>query len=84
MKKETRQTEVIMALLYHYINNRAKKMSNVRSVNADEAIRLAPPVKRSLEELIAYMGIDEKMEVSEEGRKSNRVSLSNLSSYHTQ
>jgi GTP-binding protein len=42
---------------------RAKKTTNVRSVNADEAIRLAPPVKKSLEEYISYMGQDEMLEV---------------------
>lgn len=43
---------------------RAKKMSNVRSVNADEAIRLAPPKLFVLEEYIAYMNEDEKLEVT--------------------
>lgn len=43
---------------------RAKKMSNVRSVNADEAIRLAPPKLLGLEELIAYMNEDEKLEIT--------------------
>lgn len=35
----------------------------VRSVNAEEAIRLSPPILRSLEELISYMGQDEMLEV---------------------
>lgn len=48
-----------------YVNpTKAKKMSNVRSVNADEAIRLSPPISRNLEELIAYMGEDEKLEIT--------------------
>lgn len=43
---------------------RAKKMTNVRSVNADEAIRLAPPRLFGLEEYIAYMNEDEKLEIT--------------------
>jgi GTP-binding protein len=43
---------------------RAKKMTNVRSVNADEAIRLAPPRVFGLEEYIAYMNEDEKLEIT--------------------
>ncbi len=43
---------------------RGKKLSNVRSVNADEAVRLAPPRLFGLEETIAYMGEDEKLEIT--------------------
>lgn len=43
---------------------RAKKTTNVRSVMADETIRLSPPIQRSLEELLSYMGEDEMLEVS--------------------
>jgi len=43
---------------------KGKKLSNVRSVSADEAIRLTPPVVRVLEEYLAYMNEDEKLEVT--------------------
>lgn len=54
---------------------RAKKMSNVRSVNADEAIRLAPPVKRGLEQLISYMGEDEMLEVTPTRLRLRKMTL---------
>jgi GTP-binding protein len=43
---------------------KGKKLSNVRSVSADEAIRLTPPIVRVLEEYLAYMNEDEKLEVT--------------------
>ena len=43
---------------------KGKKLSNVRSVSADEAIRLTPPVARVLEELLAYMNEDEMLEIT--------------------
>ncbi|CAM9765763.1 unnamed protein product, partial [Chrysoparadoxa australica] len=41
-----------------------KKLTNMRTSNADEAIRVSPPVVMSPEELIAYMGQDEMLEVT--------------------
>jgi GTP-binding protein len=43
---------------------KAKKMSNVRSVTADEKINLAPPRQMSLEDYITYMAQDEVLEVT--------------------
>ncbi|CAM9836159.1 unnamed protein product [Pylaiella littoralis] len=41
-----------------------KKVTNVRSVLADESFKIAPPVNLGTEELIAYMGEDEMLEVT--------------------
>ncbi|CAM9779199.1 unnamed protein product [Ectocarpus sp. 6 AP-2014] len=41
-----------------------KKVTNVRSVLADESFKIAPPVRLGTEELIAYMGEDEMLEVT--------------------
>merc|ERR1711939_974285 len=41
-----------------------KKLTNIRAAGADEAIRLIPPKKLTLEEMIAYMDSDEVLEVT--------------------
>mmetsp|Transcript_13039 Transcript_13039/g.18628 ORF Transcript_13039/g.18628 Transcript_13039/m.18628 type:complete len:264 (+) Transcript_13039:3-794(+) len=43
---------------------RAKATSNIRTVNKDEKILLAPPKRLTLEELIGYMNEDELIEVT--------------------
>ena len=43
---------------------KAKQLSNVRTVNKDEAIRLTPPVLMTLEKAIAYIQSDERVEVT--------------------
>ncbi|MBI3419842.1 MAG: translational GTPase TypA [Proteobacteria bacterium] len=41
-----------------------KKLTNVRTVNKDEAVRLTPPVKMTLEKAMAYIEDDELLEVT--------------------
>ncbi len=43
---------------------RAKQLSNVRAAGKDEAMRLTPPVIMTLEQAIAYIGDDERVEVT--------------------
>lgn len=43
---------------------RAKKLTNMRASGSDEAVRLTPPVRMSLEEAIAYINDDELVEVT--------------------
>lgn len=43
---------------------KTKKMSNMRSSGADEKVRLAPPIKMSLEESLEYIQGDEYVEVT--------------------
>jgi len=43
---------------------RSKATTNVRSVNKDEKLYLAPPKKMSVEELIGYMNDDEVIEIT--------------------
>jgi len=43
---------------------RAKEVTNMRTQSKDETVRLAPPVKLSLEEMIGYMAEDEVIEVT--------------------
>ncbi len=43
-----------------------KKLTNIRTVNKDEAIRLIPPPRFTLEKAMAYIGDDELLEVTPE------------------
>jgi GTP-binding protein len=43
---------------------KGKKLTNIRASGSDEAVRLTPPVRMSLEEAIAYVDDDELVEVT--------------------
>jgi GTP-binding protein len=43
---------------------KGKKLTNIRASGSDEAVRLTPPVRMSLEEAIAYIADDELVEVT--------------------
>jgi len=43
---------------------KGKKLTNVRASGSDEAVRLTPPMRLSLEEAIAYINDDELVEVT--------------------
>lgn len=43
---------------------KGKKLTNIRASGSDEAVRLTPPVRMSLEEAIAYIQDDELVEVT--------------------
>jgi len=43
---------------------RTRKLSNVRSSTADRSLRIDPPVRMSLEEMLAYINEDELVEVT--------------------
>ena len=43
---------------------KGKKLTNVRASGTDEAVRLTPPVRMSLEEAMAYVADDELVEVT--------------------
>ncbi|MFZ5750886.1 MAG: translational GTPase TypA [Pseudomonadota bacterium] len=43
---------------------KGKKLTNIRAAGSDEAVRLTPPVRMSLEEAIAYIDDDELVEVT--------------------
>lgn len=52
-----------------------KKVTNVRSVLADESVKLAPPVRMGTEEMIAYMGQDEMLEVTPHAIRLRKAAL---------
>jgi GTP-binding protein len=43
---------------------KGKQLTNIRTTSKDEAVRLTPPRKMSLEQAIAYLGNDELVEVT--------------------
>ena len=43
---------------------RAKQLTNIRAAGKDEAVRLTPPLRQSLEQAIAYIENDELVEVT--------------------
>ena len=43
---------------------RTKQLTNIRTTSKDEAIRLTPPVRMTLEKAIAYIEEDELVEVT--------------------
>ncbi|MEP3051051.1 MAG: translational GTPase TypA [Erythrobacter sp.] len=54
---------------------KAKQLSNVRSSGKDDAIRLTPPRRMSLEQAIAYIDDDEMVEVTPKSIRLRKSSL---------
>ncbi len=54
---------------------KTKKLSNVRSSGADDKVRLAPPIKFSLEEALEYIQEDEYVEVTPSHLRLRKVYL---------
>jgi len=54
---------------------KAKQLSNVRSSGKDEAIRLTPPRRMTLEQSIAYIDDDEMVEVTPESIRLRKAEL---------
>jgi GTP-binding protein len=43
---------------------KGKKLTNIRTTSKDEAIRLTPPIRMTLERALAYIQYDELVEVT--------------------
>ena len=54
---------------------KTKKMSNMRSSGADDKVKLAPPIKMSLEENLEYIQSDEYVEVTPETLRIRKILL---------
>ncbi len=54
-----------------------KQLTNMRSAGADDALRLVPPRKMSIEEAMEFIGDDEMIEVTPESIRMRKVILSN-------
>jgi GTP-binding protein len=54
---------------------RAKQQTNVRSSGADEAIKLVPPIRFSLEQSLEFIADDESIEVTPDAIRLRKVTL---------
>ncbi len=54
---------------------KTKKLSNVRAAGADDKVKLAPPIRFSLEEALEYIQNDEYVEVTPESIRLRKVYL---------
>lgn len=54
---------------------KTKKMSNMRSSGADDKVKMAPPIKFSLEEALEYIQADEYVEVTPESLRLRKTKL---------
>ncbi|MEL8056790.1 MAG: translational GTPase TypA [Pseudomonadota bacterium] len=54
---------------------KGKKLTNVRASGSDEAVRLTPPLKMTLERSLAYIADDELVEVTPESIRLRKVYL---------
>jgi GTP-binding protein len=52
-----------------------KKLTNIRSAGADEAIRITPPIKMSLEEALEYIKEDELVEITPKSIRLRKLYL---------
>ena len=54
---------------------KTKKLTNIRSSGADDKVRLAPPIKFSLEEALEYIQKDEYVEVTPKTMRLRKIFL---------
>ncbi len=54
---------------------KGKQLTNIRTTSKDEAIRLTPPRKMSLEQAIAYVGDDELVEITPKSIRLRKAML---------
>ena len=57
---------------------KTKKMSNMRSSGADDKVKLAPPIKMSLEDNLEYIQSDEYVEVTPESLRIRKILLKEI------
>jgi GTP-binding protein len=54
---------------------RNKQLTNIRTTSKDEAIRLVPPLKMTLEQMISYIQEDELLEVTPKNLRLRKAEL---------
>lgn len=67
--ENTRQGDLVINV------TKTKKMSNMRSSGADDKVKLAPPLKMSLEESLEYIQGDEYVEVTPNSLRLRKIIL---------
>lgn len=54
---------------------KGKKLTNVRASGSDEAVKLPPPIRFSLEEAMEYIGDDEYLEITPQNIRMRKIKL---------
>ncbi len=54
---------------------RGKKLTNIRAAGKDEAVRLTPPIRMTLEQALAYIENDELVEVTPKSIRLRKTKL---------
>jgi GTP-binding protein len=54
---------------------KGKKLTNIRTTSKDEAVRLTPPIRMTLEKAIAYIQDDELVEVTPKSIRLRKLIL---------
>jgi GTP-binding protein len=67
--ENTRQDDLVVNV------TKTKKLSNVRAAGSDDKVKLAPPIKFSLEEALEYIQKDEYVEVTPSSLRLRKVFL---------
>ncbi|MDX2003099.1 MAG: translational GTPase TypA [Chitinophagales bacterium] len=67
--ENTRQDDLVVNV------TKAKQLTNMRASGADDKMRLAPPIKHSLEEALEYIQADEYVEVTPQSIRLRKIYL---------
>jgi GTP-binding protein len=54
---------------------KGKKLTNIRTQSKDEAVRLTPPIRMTLEKALAYIGDDELVEITPKSIRLRKILL---------
>ena len=54
---------------------KGKQLTNIRAAGKDDAVKLSPPIRMSLEAALAYVGDDELVEVTPKSIRLRKVLL---------
>jgi GTP-binding protein len=54
---------------------KGKQLSNIRTTSKDEAVRLTPPIRMTLERALTYIQDDERVEVTPKSIRLRKVHL---------
>jgi GTP-binding protein len=54
---------------------KGKKLTNIRTQSKDEAVRLTPPIRMTLEKSLAYIQEDELVEVTPKSIRLRKIQL---------
>ena len=54
---------------------RAKKLTNMRASGRDDNVKIAPPIRMSLEEMLEYVEDDEVVEVTPQSLRLRKIVL---------